>query len=214
MARHRRARDAVFRHELFVGNLQPHRSDSDSVLDSVTGNGLYGVAMRVALLFNIVPNAVSAAVYPYFSRRSVESEDPLRRAAVSLYRYLGLLGMGAFVFFGIPAADWLGLFFGAGYRAAAPALLLLMGSVPFIFFYSVNITALYARDRQKPRAVVHRVQRRARCCSGFCLNSENGIHGRGRGVAGHESLFGSLTFIASNRILGRVPVFRLLARPR
>lgn len=182
-------------------------------LDSVEGNGLYGVAMRVAMLFGIVPNAVSAAVYPYFARRSVESEDPLRRAAIVLYRFLGLLGMGAFVFFGIPAADWLGLFFGAGYRAAAPALLLLMGSIPFVFFFSVNISTLYARDRQNLVLWFTLLSVALDVVLDFVLIPRMGFTGAAVASLATNALFGSLTFIASNRILGRVPVFQLLAAP-
>ncbi len=117
-------------------------------LDSMEGNGLYAVAFKYSFVFIGIPTAVNSVVYPYFSRRSMVSDAPVISAMAELYKYMGIIGLAITVFTAVPAREWIVLFSGVEYAEAAPTLVVLACCIPFIFYNSVNISALYSYNRQ------------------------------------------------------------------
>lgn len=182
-------------------------------LDSVAHNGLYGVATRVAMLFTIVPNAVAATVFPYFSRRSTESKEPLRKGAIALYRYLGVIGFGAAVFVGIPAAEWIRLLFGAQFVSAAPALYVLMAVVPLLFFQSVHGSILYALEKQKLLLVFTAISIVFDIVLDVVLIKKMGFVGAAYASLATNSVFFILSYAALKAEFGELSFPRAVAGP-
>jgi O-antigen/teichoic acid export membrane protein len=118
-------------------------------LDSMRGNGLYGIAVSITMNFQIIPTAISGFVYPWFTRRAANAATPpMHTASRILYRYLSIISFGSLVLVGLFGEDWIVLLFGNEYREAAGALLILTATLPLIALYAVNVPLLYALDRQ------------------------------------------------------------------
>jgi len=117
-------------------------------LDSLPGNGQYGAAMRLAIQFKVIPAAVGSFVFPYFTRRAVDSREPLKTGARMLYRLLAAYSLAVILFVGIPGRRWLLLLFGPDFVPAANSLLILSACLPMISLNAVNMSMLYALDRQ------------------------------------------------------------------
>lgn len=117
-------------------------------LDSLSGNGQYGAAMRLAIQFKVIPAAIGSFVFPYFTRRAVDSREPLKTGARMLYRLLTAYSLAVILFVGIPGRRWLILLFGPDFAPAANSLLILSACLPMISLNAVNMSMLYALDRQ------------------------------------------------------------------
>ena len=182
-------------------------------MDSVAGNGLYGVAMRAAFVFTVIPSAIGSAVYPYFSRRAVDSQEPLRNGARTLYRILGALGLGAAVFVGVPAREWIVLIFGAEFAPARPALVVLMISMPLVFLQTIHLSTLYANDRQGQVLRFTLASIGLDVVLDLILIPRMGFVGAAVATLATNVVYFAFTCTAALRVLGMAPPVKILLGP-
>jgi O-antigen/teichoic acid export membrane protein len=176
-------------------------------------NGLYAVASRCAFIFTVISTAVNAAVFPYFSRRAVESAAPLRSGLAGLYRYMAVFGLGIAVFIGVPAAGWLVFLFGNAYRPAAPALTVLTAAMPMLFLYSLNVSTLYSCNRQRVVLWITLGSVALDVALDLLLIPRMGFVGAAVATLATNACYFLGTYAAARQALGGLPVARALGAP-
>ncbi|MFC1474809.1 flippase [bacterium] len=175
-------------------------------LDSLEGNGLYCIAFKYAFIFAGVPLAINAVVYPYFSRRSMESDAPVISGMRDIYRYIGIIGLGITVFSAVPATEWVVLLSGIQYAEAGSALFILSFCIPFMFYNSINISALYSYNRQYDVLRYSVVSISLNLLLDFILIPKMGYTGAAWATLASSCTIFSLTFIRCAKFVGARPL--------
>jgi O-antigen/teichoic acid export membrane protein len=111
--------------------------------------GYYAVAVKISEVFNIIPVAFMASIFPLFSRYFVRSAQTLNQAYRLTAKFLMALiipiAAGATIFSG----QIITLLYKDAFLPSAPAFVILMWSEVFIFAGVVNNRLLVSVNRQR-----------------------------------------------------------------
>jgi len=182
-------------------------------LDSMEANGYYSVAYKYSFLFIFIPQSVSSIIFPYFSRKSLDSREAIKQGVTALYRYMGILGLGMIVFVGIPSREWIVLMSGDNYLPAESAMTVLVICMVGVFFYTINITTLYSFDRQDIVIAASVFSVTTNVVLDFLLIPVYGFMGAAYATLCCSSVMVLITYIAISCELEGIPSIRILSGP-
>jgi O-antigen/teichoic acid export membrane protein len=111
--------------------------------------GLYAASVKVAEVFNYIPVAYMATVFPILSQRFTNSAASFNRLYQNSFRYLGSIVVLIAVWITFSGERLLSLLFGGQYAAGSLALTILMWSEIWVFLGIVNQRVLVSSGLQK-----------------------------------------------------------------
>jgi O-antigen/teichoic acid export membrane protein len=126
---------------LRIDQVMLHRLASDSVL------GYYSAAVKVSELFEMLPAALMSSLAPILSV-IVSQQLEFRKYVDLSFRYFMVLAAGLCVFMAGGAKTVIWLMYGDQFLPAAPLLVVLIWSEMPVFFATVVVNAMIARNQQ------------------------------------------------------------------
>lgn len=181
--------------------------------DTWEANGCYGVAVAIISITYVIPKAANAILFPYFSRQQVNSNEKLIAGSMELYRYLGIVSFGLVVFVAMPAAEWIEMIWGEEFTAGAGALIVLAFGVPFAFLQNIHTPVLYSHNKERLIMLFTAVSVVMDIVLDILLIPRMGIEGAALATAATHAVFYFLNLVVFLRVLGPVPIVRILAGP-
>ena len=125
-----------------------------SKLADETTVGWYRVAYQFVFALNIIPTAVSIAVFPLFARLYPVSREEAVSIYGKIFRYLLLLSVPMAAGVTVLGEKLVDLVFGSSYANSSEVLKIIIWTTPFIFLTSLQGRVLGAIGRSKQMALV------------------------------------------------------------
>lgn len=95
--------------------------------------GLYGSVFKLVELGVVLPQALTLALFPSFSRLIIKDLGKLRKVYLQGLGFLFLISLPLFIFVALFSQSIMNLIYGGAYLKATPALFILAFSLPFFF---------------------------------------------------------------------------------
>jgi polysaccharide transporter, PST family len=127
---------------LRIDQVMLHKMASDTVL------GHYAAAAKVSELFELLPAALMSSMAPILSVVATQS-TVFKEYIDTSFRYFMVLGATLCVFMTLGAKTVIYLFYGSQFLPAAPLLAILIWSEMAVFFATVVLNAMIARNLQR-----------------------------------------------------------------
>lgn len=182
-------------------------------LDSFQSNGYYKIATVIPAMSTMIPISIFAAVFPYFTRNAGVSQESIRSATVTLYRYLSIFGLGITLMIGACANDWVIFLWGNEFISGSPSLAILCAGVPFAFLTGIHINVLYSLDSQNRVLSIAAVTILLDVILDIVLIPIMGISGAAMATVVANVILFTMTYLAVTKKLGAIPFFRTVSGP-
>ena len=184
-----------------------------AIFESDAAVGNYGAAYRLFEASLLVGWAVTAAVYPVFSRLTRASEPPVtlvyERALKLVLAPTLPLAAGALLL----GDSLVRLVYGDGFGDAASVLGWLAPAIVFYPLAQISGSLLVAQNRQRTLAVVYGLGALENVLANLVLIPAFGIQGAAAGASLSQALIAAPLLLAARRVAGPVDVRRILSGP-
>ncbi|MDI6645195.1 MAG: flippase [Methanobacteriaceae archaeon] len=119
-----------------------------SMLDSNTAVGIYSAAYRLIEILIFLPTVFVASIYPVVSRFHVSSQESLKKAYKTSFKYLTFLGLPIATGVTLLADKIILLIYGSQFAGSVIALKILIWAIPLIFLTYFSGTIVISINKQ------------------------------------------------------------------